>query len=222
MREHKRISIFTGHFGSGKTEVAINYALKLKERHEKVAIVDFDVVNPYFRTKDAEEFLTAKGIKVIASQFANSNIENPALPAEINMIFENRDYYAVFDVGGDDDGATPLGRYRSGFLAEDYEMFFVLNERRIITDNLDGALDIFYNIETASRLKISSIINNTHLKQYSTIKNILDGQKLAEQVSEKTGVPIKYICGTSDILAELPQEYEKMKFPLDLFLKLNF
>lgn len=222
MREHKRISIFTGHFGSGKTEVAINYALRLKECHEKVAIVDFDVVNPYFRTKDAEEFLTSKGIKVIASQFANSNIENPALPPEINMIFENKDYYAVFDVGGDDDGATPLGRYRSGFLSEDYEMFFVLNERRIITENLDGAIDIFNNIECASRLKISSIINNTHLKQFTTLGNILDGQELAHRLSEKTGVPVKYISGTQEILNELSSEYEKMKFPLRLFLNLNF
>lgn len=222
MKEHKRISIFTGHFGSGKTEVAINYALQLKKEHEKVAIVDFDVVNPYFRTKDAEEFLTSRGIKVIASQFANSNIENPALPAEINMLFENKDYYAVFDVGGDDDGATPLGRYRSRFLAEDYDMFFVLNERRIITDNLDGAMDIFRSIEDASRLKINAIINNTHLKEYTTVKNVLDGQRLAEAVSEKTGIPIRYISGTKEILDEIPSEYESMKFPIELFLKLKF
>lgn len=222
MREVKRISIFTGHFGSGKTEVALNYAFKLREMGKDVIIIDFDIVNPYYRTKDAEELLEAKGIKVIAPGYANMNIENPSLPPEINIAFEDKEKYVIFDVGGDDDGATPLGRYHDLFVAEDYELFFVLNARRMLTQDVGSALEIMENIEAVSGLKVTSVINNTHLKQYTNVSVIEEGQALAEAYSERTGLPIAYIAGREDFLNQLPEKYQELRYPIDLYINQDF
>lgn len=222
MREPKRISIFTGHFGSGKTEVAINYALMLNKMGKDVVIIDFDIVNPYFRTKDVEEFLTQKGIQVISPGYANSNIENPALPPEINLAFDNPDKFVVFDVGGDEDGATPLGRYHKEFAAEPYDMFFVLNERRMLTADVEGSREIMREIETVSRLRVNGLINNTHLKEFTDIQIILEGQRLAEDFSEKTDLPLVYITGKQEYLDQLPKKYQGLEFPIDLYINLKF
>lgn len=222
VREAKRITVFTGHFGSGKTEVALNYALRLKEEGKRTAIVDFDVVNPYYRTKDAEPYLNSKGIRVIASPYANSNIENPAVPPEINAVFEDKDCYVILDVGGDDDGAIPLGSIHSRFEAEPYDMFLVLNERRIMTETEEQARQMLHVIEEVSRLKVTGLINNTHLKEFTTVQNVLDGQRLAESVGAAEGLPVVYTSGLPEILAQLPEGYEGKKFPLQLFLTLKF
>ena len=222
MKEPKRISIFTGHFGSGKTEVALNYAFRLKEMGKDVIIIDFDIVNPYYRTKDAEALLEEKGIRVIAPGYANMNIENPSLPPEINVAFEDKSKYVIFDVGGDDDGATPLGRYHASFAAEPYELFFVLNARRMLTQDVDGALEIMRNIEAVSGLKVSSVINNTHLKQYTDIAVLEEGQALAEKFSAATGLPIAYITGQAEQLAQLPAKYNALKYPITLYINQDF
>ncbi len=218
----KRITIFTGHFGSGKTEVAINYAVNLRKMGKKVIIIDYDFVNPYFRTKDAEAELTRMGIEVIASPYANSNIENPALPPEINKVFENKDAYVIFDVGGDDDGAVCLGRFKREFEKEDYNMLFVLNQRRIITETAGGAVNILRDIETVSRLKVTGIINNTHLKQYTEPKTVSDGEKLAEEVSRLTKIPIEFTSAKRDIIDKIDDKLVGRKFPLDLYINLKF
>ncbi len=218
MREAKRISVFTGHFGSGKTEVALNYAFKLRAEGKDVIIIDFDIVNPYYRTKDAEDLLEAKGIKVIAPGYANMNIETPSLPAEINIAFEDKTKYVIFDVGGDDDGAVPLGRYHDFFVAEDYDMFFVLNARRILTQDTESAFEIMRNIEDVSGLKVTSVINNTHLKQYTDVSIIEEGQALAESFSKKTGLPVSYISGKAEFLGKLPDKYKELLYPIDLYI----
>lgn len=222
MRQPKRITIFAGHFGSGKTEVAVNYALWLRRQGKKVAVIDFDVVNPYYRSKDAEPLLGEQGIQVISSPYANTNLENPAVPAEINAVFEDPACFVVLDVGGDDDGAIPLGSIHSKIAGEEYDLFFVLNERRILTQTSAQAMDMLRNIETVSRLNATGIINNTHLKEFTQVQNVLDGQELAWQVSEESGLPIVYVSGTKDILEQLPPEYDGLKFPLELFLTLKF
>ncbi len=222
MRQPKRITIFAGHFGSGKTELAVNYALWLGKQNKKTAVIDFDVVNPYYRSKDAEALLGEQGIQVISSPYANTNLENPAVPAEINAVFEDSSCSVIVDVGGDDDGAIPLGSIHSKIAGEDYDLFFVLNERRMLTQTVESAMDMLRNIETVSRLKATGIINNTHLKEFTQVQNVLDGQALARQVSEESGLPILYVSGTKEILEQLPPEYEEMKFPLDLFLTLKF
>lgn len=221
----KRITVITGHFGSGKTEFAINYALALKELGLDVIIIDFDIVNPYFRTKDAEQFLFNQKIDVISPKFANLNIENPYLPPEIMRAFDDKLKYIIFDVGGDEDGAAPLGVYNEHFLKEDYNMFFVLNERRLLTQSVEDALQICNEIKYVSRLNFTGIVNNTHLMQYTNKEIVLEGQKLAEKFSVKTNIPVKFITGTPKILAEI-SEYSDINadncFPLKLFVGPGF
>ena len=216
----KRITVITGHFGSGKTEFALNYALALKELGLDVIIIDFDIVNPYFRTKDAEQFLLNQKIDVISPEFANLNIENPYLPPEILRAFDDKSKYIVFDVG-----ATPLGVYNEHFLKEEYDMFFVLNERRLLTQSVDDALQIYNEIKYVSRLDFTGIVNNTHLMQYTNKEILLEGQKLAEKFSVKTNIPIKFITATPKILAEI-SEYSDINtyncFPLRLFVGPGF
>lgn len=222
MHTPKRITIFVGYYGSGKTELAVNYALALKESGKKVVIVDFDIVNPYFRTKDVAQMLKEKNIQVIAPGFANSNLENPALPPEIYSVFVDRDCYVVFDVGGGEDGAIPLGRYYSYFKKEECDVFFVLNERRMITGDLEGALEAFSEIAAVTRIPVTGIINNTHLKEETTTDMVLKGQVLAEQLSAKTGLPVEYIGGKPDVIYNLPEKYQSLVFPIQTYINLKF
>lgn len=222
MREPKRITIFVGHYGSGKTELSINYALYLRSLGKKVVIVDFDIVNPYFRTKDAKEVLKEHQIKLIAPVYADTNLENPALPPEIYSVFDDKECFVVFDVGGGEDGTIPLGRYYPYFSREVCDVFFVLNARRLQTADLTGAKEAYRDIAAVSRIPITAIINNTHLKEETTPAMVLEGQELAREVSKEVGVSVAYMSGKPEILAELPKEYEAMKFPIHIFIKLMF
>ena len=139
--ESKRITVFAGHYGSGKTNIAVNYALKLRKEFDRVDIADLDIVNPYFRTKDSEKQLEKRGIHLISSEYANSNVDVPAMPSEAYAIIDDTSLRAVIDVGGDDRGALALGRYAPDILAEnDYEMVFVANFYRPLTRNAKDAL----------------------------------------------------------------------------------
>lgn len=205
------ITIFTGHYGSGKTEIALNFAL---QKGKGTAIVDLDLVNPYFRTKDAESELLRHDIEVITPHFANTNVDVPSLPAEVYSVFQKQGD-VIFDVGGDDDGATALGRFKPQFDAASYEMLFVVNAFRPETGTEEGILQMMRAVESASRLKISGLVNNSNIMEYTTKENILFGEKLVRDVAKKTGVPFAFtaakaefgICGA---------------FPLKLFLTLPF
>ena len=217
---HTRLNIFTGHFGSGKTEFAINFAIYLKKYYNKVSIVDLDIVNPYFRTKDAEEILIRKGIKVIAPTFANTNVDVPILPSEIISVFQDKDCYVVFDVGGDETGAVALGRYYQYFSRENYRMFFVINSKRPLTDMEDDTIDLLREVEKKSRLRVTDLINNTNLSYSTTIENVLEGQKKIENISREINVPITYISGTEQIIFQLPEKLKNKAFPMELYLKM--
>ena len=215
-----RVKIFTGHYGSGKTEISINYAIKLKQQFDKVAIVDLDIVNPYFRTKDAQKTLEAHGIRVIAPVFANTNVEIPILPPDIISLFQDPQLQVVFDVGGDETGATVLGTYNQYFLKESYDMYFVVNTRRPLTQTTENIIQMLRNIEMKSRLKVNGLVNNTNLSTESTLEILLEGAKTLEEVAETTGIQLKLVTGKSDILEELPKKYEEFSFPLNLYLQL--
>ncbi len=191
----KRINIFTGHFGSGKTEVAVNYAIKLSTVHEKTAIVDMDIVNPFFRTADAKAPLEEKGIWVVLPIYANSNVDIPALPAEINSVFNKKEYHAVFDVGGDDIGALALSRYKEEISSEDYDMFFVINTKRPFTDTVPKIEEMIDSIEASSRMKVTGLVNNTNLLQYTTKEDLLQGQQMLSEISLKRKIPISITSG---------------------------
>jgi hypothetical protein len=181
----KRLSIFIGCFGSGKTEISINYAIKLKETYDKVAIVDLDIINPYFRTNDLRDELESRGIKVIAPLFANTNVDVPALTGQINMVFDNEDYLSVIDVGGDDLGAKVLARYKKHIEKAGYDLYFVVNTRRPMTSNIEELYEEYMEITESSKLDVTGLINNTNTLQYTDEDTILRGSGNAYGVFKK-------------------------------------
>lgn len=218
----KRINIITGHYGSGKTEIALNFALDLKKHHENVVICDMDIVNPYFRTSDVREFLNGEGIRIISSDYASTNVDIPVLPGDILSVFNDKSINAVLDIGGDDDGAVALGQYYNYLKNEDFDMFFVLNSHRPQTADIAGAQELFKSIEVMSRLKITGIINNSNLAYLTKPKHLLESIGLSEKLADEVNVPLKYITGTEDIISKLPEQYKKFAFKLNLFMNLPF
>ncbi len=199
----KRITIFAGHYGSGKTNIAINYAFKLKEQNDSVAIADLDIVNPYFRTKDAEGILDANGIKLISSPYANSNVDTPALPAETYSIIHDKSISAVIDVGGDDRGALALGRYAEAIVTEgDYEMLFVVNKYRYLTKTADETIEVMREIEDAGKVKFTGIVNNSNLGEETTLDDVIESMDYANEISEKTGLPVRFTTINEEISAD--------------------
>ena len=199
----KRINIFTGHYGSGKTEVAVNYALKLAESDFKTAIVDFDIINPYFRTADAKEELENNNIRVLLPRFANTNIDIPGIPAEIYSLFQDKTYKVVLDVGGDDLGAKAVSRFKEEIVSDDYEMFFVINTKRGMTDTPEEIYEMIAIVEEGANLKVTKLINNTNLLQETTPEVILQGNEIISEVSIKTGIPIAITAGMEKAIGEL-------------------
>ena len=214
----KRITLFSGHYGSGKTNIAINYAMRLKNSFDNVCIADLDIVNPYFRTKDGEKELSRHGIRLISSEYASSNVDLPALPAETYAILDNPDLHAVIDVGGDDRGALALGRYSPSILREnDYEMLFVINKFRPLTRDCESTLEIMSEIESACNMKFTAIVNNSNLGEETTAENVLSSLEYADEISQKTGLPVKMTCVDSRIAPELSDKIENV-FPITLYV----
>lgn len=211
----KRLNIVTGHFGSGKTEFALNLAM---QNTEKTTIVDMDTVNPYFRTADAEEVLKKQGIGVIVPRFANTNVDIPALPSEIFSVFVNKEQNVIFDVGGDEDGALCLGQFNRQFTEEPYDMFFVINERRPLTKDVQGVIEILREVELASRLRVTKLVNATNLGKETTVEIILEGQKLVEEVSRETGIPV----GFTAVKKGIEVSVQNPIMQLELFIKAPF
>ena len=189
--EHKRLTLFAGHYGSGKTNIAVNYAMLLAKEGKKVCIADLDIVNPYFRTKDSEKELEENGITLICSQYANSNVDLPAIPAESYRLVQDKSCFGVVDIGGDDRGAYALGRFADAIKNEgDYRMAFVLNRFRPLTSTVDDAIEIMREIETACGIEFNCIVNNSNIGSETDADTVLDSVAFAEELSEKTGLPI--------------------------------
>ena len=201
--EHKRINIFCGHYGSGKTNIAVNFALQLRKTHDRVSIIDLDIVNPYFRTKDSQQELDAAGVELISSDYAGSNLDIPALPAAMMRPLAEKDTLVVMDIGGDDQGAVALGRFADQLNAEgDYDMFFVLNLYRPLTQTAEDALSVMREIEEACGLRFTAIVHNSNLGALTTLQDVLDKHPQAQRLSECSGLPLKL----TTVKAELQQE----------------
>ncbi len=218
----KRITIFSGHYGSGKTNVAVNYALWLRENALEVSIADLDIVNPYFRTKDSMKILGKKGIKLISSEYANSNVDVPALPPETYGMLHNKKQHCVIDVGGDDRGALALGRYSDGIMEDgDYELLFVINKYRPLTRNADMTLEIMAEIEKACHMKFTAIVNDSNLGDETTAEDVMDSVSYANEVSEKASLPIKMTTVKSDLYDALKDKIENL-MPIELYVRQSF
>ena len=187
----KRITLFCGHYGSGKTNIAVNYAKHLRKKGLKTAIADLDIVNPYFRTKDSEKELEGLGIRVISLPFANSSVDLPSIPAESYSVFAGREEYAVFDIGGDDSGAYVLGRFAPYIKEEDeIDNFYVVNFNRPLTRTAEEALEVMREIENASHIPFTGIVNNTNLGEETTPEQIVSSNGEAQKLSQLAGIPV--------------------------------
>lgn len=219
MFNEKRIRIITGHYGSGKTEFAVNYTFGLAGTGKKTSIVDLDIVNPYFRSREIEPHFVKKGIRVIASSIKGISGDMPALSPEIFSVLQDTSYEVVLDVGGDMVGARALARYHEYFDREAYDMLFVLNANRHQTNTVDGAVSYLRSIEESSKQKVTALVNNTHLCRNTTIEEIMKGQKLCEDVSKVLGLPIKYVVVEKKFVDILPKGLQGEIFPLDIYMK---
>lgn len=219
--EHKRVTLFAGHYGSGKTNIAVNYALNLKKDGEKVVIADLDIVNPYFRTKDSKDVLEKNGIKLISSEFANSNVDFPALPQEMYEVTDNKSEFAVLDIGGDDRGAYALGRYTPSIKEENnYEMLLVINKYRPLTADAESVVEIMREIEQAGGIAFTGIVNNSNLGEETTAQTVLNSVEYASEVSRITGLPVKMTSVQQSLYDELKDKIDNV-FPLKLQHKIT-
>ncbi len=218
--EFKRITIFLGHYGSGKTNIAVNFAVELKKQYDKVAIADIDIVNPYFRTKDSEELLKEKGIKLICSPYANSNVDIPALPQEIYSVTDDKSVHAILDVGGDERGALALGRLVPKIKVEnDYDMFFVVNTFRPLTKDVASIYEVMQEIESACKLKFTGVINNSNLGLETTKEDVLSSIKIVEEFCEKVNIPLKFTTVSESLYDNFKGEIDNL-YPLKMQKKL--
>lgn len=223
----KKIDVFIGNYGSGKTELSLNRALGYA-RQGKTAIVDLDIVNPYFRSSEKREMLERQGVRVLAPTFASKAVDLPVLPAEIMSVFIDDSQFVVFDVGGDPVGATALGGYHEHFAAfrDTLTVYDVVNIRRPFTSSVDACLKLIADMEARSRQHVDALINNGNTARDTTTADLWETQALLREVSDISGKPIAYTCGWKHILdafeAELSARGEQMsgeKWAVDTFMR---
>ena len=216
----KRLVIVIGHYGSGKSEFSVNYAVKMKEMYENVSIADLDIVNPYFRSREKKEFLEKIGVKVFDSSIRNTAIDIPALPAEITGVILNLNEKSILDVGGDPVGARVLARYAEQIKNTEYDMFFIINGNRPETSTVEGAIKYLKMIETTSKLKVTGLINNTHMLKDTKVEDVEFGHELTKKVSWETDIPIRYEAVIKETAEKIKnKEILEKLFPINLYMR---
>lgn len=212
----KRITLLAGHYGSGKTNIAVNLALDLRKQEKNTAVADLDIVNPYFRTLDSKEAFKEAGIRLIVSPYANTNLDAPALPQEMYAVVDDKTLHSVIDVGGDDRGALALGRLSPAILQEnDFDMFLVVNCYRPLTRDVPSLLEVKSEIETACRLPFTGIINNSNLGAETNEETILASLPFIEELKEKSGLPLVLTTVEEKLFPALSGKVEKL-YPMKL------
>ena len=188
---YKRLTILCGHYGSGKTNIAVNMAYDLAEKRDHVAVADLDIVNPYFRSRDSIDEFKRRGIRLICSEFASSNVDLPSMPADLYAITDDRSLTAVLDIGGDDRGALALGRLRDMIREEDdYQMLMVINKYRPLTPDAESTIEVMREIEYACGIPFTGIINNSNIGDETTAEDVLESMAYSEEVSRLSGLPL--------------------------------
>jgi len=209
------LTIICGHYGSGKTNFAINYAIDKARDGRKVVLADMDIVNPYFTSSEYSDILKDRGVTVISPTFAFTNVDVPALPASMGSIFDSDDDVIV-DAGGDDAGATVLGRFSGKAREKGYEMLYVTNMYRPFTSDPDDSVGILRDIEDTCGLKATAVVNNSHLKGLTTLSTIIDSIGYAKEVSSKAGIPLKFTVVPKNITEGLPED--EYFYPADVYV----
>ena len=219
MKTFKRLTLLCGHYGSGKTNVAVNLAFHLKEQYNNIVVADLDIVNPYFRTKDSLHDFEAHGIELICSEYANTNVDIPALPADMYRLTSDKDITAVIDVGGDDRGAYALGRLVPEMKQENnFDMLMVINGYRPLTPDAESTIEVMREIETACGLKFTGLINNSNIGEETTSLDIIKSMDYANEVSKQSGLPIVMTTVKSNLYDELKSQIDNL-LPLSLQAK---
>jgi len=220
MLKDKRIRVIIGHYGSGKTEFSVNYAMKLANEGIKTSIADLDVVNPYFRSREKAQMMEDAGIRVISGAFGhNINLDLPMVSAEVLAPLQDESYSLILDVGGDSIGARSIARYRAYFQEGKYDMFCVINAYRTETQTVEGVLEHIASIEATAGARVTGLINNTHLLRDTTVADVMLGQELVKKVSEKLNLPIKYISTLEAVAKELPEGLDGEIFPIKMYMR---
>ncbi len=220
MREFKRITLLCGHYGSGKTNVAVNLAVAFRQRYDRVAVADLDIVNPYFRSKDSRGQFEDLGIRLICSEYANTNVDIPALPQDMYAVTDDKGLRVIIDVGGDDRGALALGRLTGPILEEnDYEMLAVVNASRPLTHTPEDTVEVLREIETAGGIRFTGIVNNTNLGRETVAETVLSSVSYAESVSKLMEIPVVMTTVPVELFPQLQGKIENL-FPLELQKKL--
>lgn len=198
---NKRVNLFMGHYGSGKTTVAVNYAISLARLKNKVSIYDLDIVNPYYRTVDALGMLEAEGVDLVVSPFAETNVDIPAMNSASYKMIDDLSRFAVVDIGGDDRGALALGRFSKKIKEEkNFEAYMVVNKFRPETKDLSGVLSVMEEIERAGKIKFTALVNNSNLGKETTINEILEGEDFCKEIEKNTGIPLKITSIRKDLI----------------------
>ena len=201
--DHTRYLVLTGNYGSGKTELALNLAMDFSRRYQ-TTLVDLDIVNPYFRSGEKAEEMRAAGVRMLMPTYAMTTVDIPALPAEIQSVFEIPTDRVIFDVGGDDTGAAALGRFYPSFMAkrDETKMFFIINCMRPLTRDVDEIIDLAERIQSRGRLKIDTLINNSNLADRTEPGMIEAGERIVLSCAERLGVSEVITAGKTEILSK--------------------
>jgi len=209
------LTIICGHYGSGKTNLAMNMAIDKARKGNDVTLVDMDIVNPYFTSSVYSETLKKNNVNVISPMFAGTNMEITAIPASMYSIFDSSDD-VIIDAGGDDTGATVLGRFANEITKKGYEMLYVTNMYRPFTADPKDSVMILRDIEAACRLKATAIVNNSHLKDHTADPVIIDSIAYAKRVSELAGIPLLFSTAPKTMIKRLPED--EYFYPVDVYV----
>ncbi|MCL1984556.1 MAG: hypothetical protein FWG58_04065 [Methanomassiliicoccaceae archaeon] len=210
------LTIICGHYGTGKTNFAINRAIDAAINGKKVTLTDMDVVNPYFTSSEYADILREKGVRVISPTFAFTNIDIPALPASMYSIFDSEDD-VIIDAGGDDVGATVLGRFSGEIRERGYEMLYVTNMYRPMISDPEDSVRVLRSIEDVCGLKATAVVNNSHIKEFTDAPAITGSLRYAKEVSRLAGIPL--LCSTAPrrLIGELPED--ECFYPVDVYVQ---
>lgn len=214
-----RLTVLVGNYGSGKTELALNMVLDMKRQGLPAALVDLDIVNPYFRSGEKREMLEGEGIRVLTPSFAMTTVDVPALPPEIQSVFDAPGEHTVFDVGGDDTGAAALGRYAPAFDREATRCLLVVNALRPLTRTPEDVLELMGRIAARSRLTIDGLVNNTNLGRETRVECLQEGHEALLEVSRRSGVPYVMAAVEQRLINELPAELQALAYPIRRYME---
>ena len=208
-------TIVCGHYGSGKTNFAMNMAIDSARKGNDVTLVDMDIVNPYFTSSVYADVLRENNVNVISPMFAGTNMEITAIPASMYSVFDTEDE-VIIDAGGDDAGAIVLGRFSNEFKKRGYGMIYVTNMYRPMTSDPNDSVTVLREIEAVCGLKATAVVNNSHLKDLTTISTITDSVPYAKEVSKIAKIPLLYTTAPKCMINELPaNEYF---YPVDVYV----